>query len=331
MRILNRTDVQRSLTHAECVQVMDDAMRAVSERNVEMPLRQFMAVPNTSGKLGMMPGYIATKFKAETRDTFGIKIVSKFPRESNSPYSTHVGAVLIFDADEGLLIALLDGRELTAIRTSATSALATRLLARTNASTLTLLGCGEEASHHVKAILSVCDIRKIIVWGRNPERANVFASNEVLPEGVDITVEDEAESAVKAADILCTVTSATNPIFCGKWLQPGTHVNLVGAAVRASSEADTDVVCRSRFYVDYLPSALEQAGELVNAIEAGAVTPGHIVGEIGQVLLNEVPGRESDHDITVYKSLGVSAQDLAAGLYAANNASERGIGVEIEW
>ncbi|NKB42697.1 MAG: ornithine cyclodeaminase family protein [Alphaproteobacteria bacterium] len=329
MLVLNREAVTASLGHAECVELMEGAMRAVSRRDVVMPLRQFMAVPDTKGKLGMMPGYVGKTDQSDS--VFGIKVVSKFPREPGSPHSSHVGAVLLFETNDGLPVALMDGRELTAIRTAATTAMATRVLARDDAASLTLIGCGEEARHHIQAILPVRPIKKIIVWGRNADRAQTFADQQNLPDSVSIQVEPDIQKATSEAEILCTVTSSTQPILKGEWLQPGVHVNLVGAAVRASAEADTEVVKRSRFYVDYQPSAVEQAGELVNAIEAGVVTEDHIAGEIGAVLNNEVSGRASMDEITVYKSLGVSAQDLAAGMAAAENAKAGNIGIAVDW
>ncbi|MEQ8734008.1 MAG: ornithine cyclodeaminase family protein [Rhodospirillaceae bacterium] len=329
MLVLNRQALIEALTHSECVELMDGAMRAVSRRDVEMPLRQFMAVPDTKGKLGMMPGYIGQTEQQEA--CFGIKVVSKFPRAPGSPLSSHVGAVLLFETKDGMPVALMDGRELTAIRTAATTAMATRTLARKDAASLTFMGCGEEARHHIQAILPVRPITKIIVWGRNAERAQKFCAEQTLPNGVSIVVEPDAEKAASEAEILCTVTSSTQPILKGAWLRPGVHVNLVGAAVRTSAEADIDVVSRSKFYVDYLPSALEQAGELVNAIEAEIVTRGHVVGEIGAVLNGDAPGRMTDDEITVYKSLGVAAQDLAAGLAAAKNADDSNIGLALEW
>lgn len=329
MRVLNRAAVAASLTHAECVELMDGAMRAVTRRDVEMPLRQFMAVPETSGKLGMMPGYLGGTDQNDP--VFGIKIVSKFPRAPDSPHSSHVGAVLVFETEDGLPLALMDGSELTAIRTSATTALATRTLARKDAKSLTLFGAGEEARHHIQAILVVQPIERIVVWARNADRAQAFADAQELPAGVTISVEPDAETAAREAEILCTVTSSREPILKGEWLSPGVHVNLVGAAIRASAEADTEVVSRSRFFVDFIPSAVEQAGEFVNAVEAGLVTQDHIAGEIGAVLLGDAPGRESDADITVYKSLGVAAQDLAAGVAIARNAAAKDIGVEVDW
>jgi ornithine cyclodeaminase len=325
MLLLNKTAVMESLSHAQCIDVLSDAMQSVSCGDVIMPLRQFIQIPNTAGKFTLMPGYVGKPA------SFGVKIVSKFPREANSPHGTHVGAVMIFDAEHGIPLAMLHGGELTAIRTAAASGLATRELARENAETLTLLGCGEEAQHHLKAMLAVRPLKKIIVWGRSVERAQAFVDAQNLPATVQIEVAADAETAVAAADIICTVTSATSPILKGEWLTPGTHVNLVGAALRTSAEADTEVVKRSRFYIDYRISAMAQAGELLNAIEQGAITQEHIIGEIGEVLAGQKPGRQSATDITVYKSLGVAAQDLAAASCALNNALKLNTGVSIDW
>ena len=325
MLLLNKTAVMESLSHADCINALVDTMQSVSSGDVIMPLRQFMQIPNTAGKFTVMPGYVAKPA------SFGVKIVSKFPRESGSPYGTHVGAVMIFDAEQGTPLALLHGGELTAIRTAAASGLATRQLARENAETLTLLGCGEQAQHHLKAMLAVRSLKKVIVWGRSVERAQAFAEAANLPASTQIYVETNAKTAVAAADIICTVTSATKPILKGEWVAPGTHINLVGAAMRTSAEADTELVKRSRFYIDYRTSAMAQAGELLDAIEQGSVSEEHIIGEIGEVLAKQKPGRESATDITVYKSLGVAAQDLAAASCAFNNALKLDKGVSIDW
>jgi ornithine cyclodeaminase/alanine dehydrogenase-like protein (mu-crystallin family) len=325
MLLLNKTAVMESLSHAQCIDALSDTMQSVSCGDVIMPLRQFIQIPNTAGKFTLMPGFVGKPA------SFGVKIVSKFPREARSPHGTHVGAVMIFDAEHGIPLAMLHGGELTAIRTAAASGLATRELARKNAETLTILGCGEEAQHHLKAMLAVRPLKKIIVWGRSVERAQAFVDAQNLPATVQIQVEADAETAVATADIICTVTSSTSPILKGEWLTPGTHVNLVGAALRTSAEADTEVVKRSRFYIDYRISAMAQAGELLNAIEQGAITQEHIIGEIGEVLAGQKPGRQSATDITVYKSLGVAAQDLAAASCALNNALKFNKGVSIDW
>ncbi|MFA3791134.1 ornithine cyclodeaminase family protein [Aliiglaciecola sp. SL4] len=329
MLILNRHDVSASLSHAQCVDVVESAMKSVSQRNVVMPLRQFIGIPQTKGKFTMMPGYI------QDPKCFGVKLVSKYPPVEGSELGSHIGAVMVFDADTGVPKALLDGGELTAIRTSAASALATKVLARKESKTLTVMGYGDEAWHHILAILAVTKLDKIIIWGRSCERATKLIekcqSSPKVADNIEIVFEIDAQAAVSVADIVCTVTSSTQPILEGKWLQPGTHVNLVGAAIRTSSEADSDVVTRAKFYIDYKESAMAQAGELLDAIDAGLIDENHIVGEIGDVLLGNSPGRESGQEITVYKSLGVSAQDLAAGVCAFNNAMDNNIGVSIDW
>jgi ornithine cyclodeaminase/alanine dehydrogenase-like protein (mu-crystallin family) len=325
MLVLNKAAVAESLSHAESIDALFDAMQSVSAGDVILPLRQFMPIPGTAGKFTLMPGYLGNP------SSFGVKIVSKFPRDPGSPYGTHVGAVMIFDVEHGIPLALLDGGELTAIRTAAASGLATRELAREDAETLVLLGCGEAAYHHLQAMLVVRKINKVIVWGRSVERAQAFVDAQQLPLPIEIHAEADVETAVASADIICAVTSATTPMLKGEWVRPGTHINLVGAAVRTSAEADTDLVKRSRFYIDYRASALAQAGELLNAIDEGVITEDHIIGEIGEVLAQEKPGRQSATDITVYKSLGVAAQDLAAASCALNNALERGKGISIEW
>lgn len=336
MLIMNQTAVAANLTHAECVDLLSETMQSVSARDVIMPLRQFIPIPGTSGKFTMMPGYLGKP------SCFGVKLVSKYPPDDNSKHGSHIGAVMVFDSETGVPKALLDGGELTAIRTSAASALATRKLSRFDSSVLTIMGCGDEARHHIQAMLSVRPIKRIVVWGRNSDRVDAFLSDcqrrNLIPENVITEVEADAKKAVAQADIVCTVTAATEPILKGAWLQSGVHVNLVGAAIRSSAEADIDVVTRSKFYIDYRESAMAQAGELLNAIDAGVVDQDHIVGEIGELLLGRCEGRADDGDITVYKSLGVSAQDLAAGQRAFDNACaaienklETGGALSVDW
>jgi len=203
-------------------------------------------------------------------------------------------------------------------------------LARPDASTLVLMGGGEQARHHIHAISTVRTLDRIIVWGRSPDRLKAFAG-DMAEEGFTVEPETDAEKAVQQADILCTVTSSTQPILKGAWLTPGTHVNLVGAAVRTSAEADTDVVTAGAFYIDYLPSALDQAGELLAAMEAGVFQAEDMAGEIGDVVRGNKPGRAGPDQITVYKSLGVAAQDLAGARGALDAAKEKGLGIEIPW
>ena len=323
MLVLTKSDITRLLPVKACIDVMAAAMTQTSQRRVSLPLRQFMPVPNTTGRLGLMPGYIAEPAR------FGLKIVSKYDRPAGSKHGTHVGAVMLFDAAEGLPLALLEGGTLTAIRTAAASGLATRTLARADSKILGILGCGEEAHMHIPAMLAVRPFAEILVWGRNIEKAKAFVSHLHLPSGVIARAVATAHEVVSESDVVCTTTSAPTPILEGEWIKPGAHLNRVGSARATTAEVDSACVARSRFYVDYREAALAQAGELLNAIKAGLVTPEHIVGEIGDVLIGKVLGRRSADEITTYKSLGISAQDLTAADYVYTAARAQGVGIEV--
>lgn len=325
MLILNRADVAASLSHADCIEALEPAMRAVSAGHAIMPLRQYLQVPGSAIKFTLMPGYVAAP------RCFGVKIVSKAERASGSPWGSHVGAVMVFTPEEGIPVALLDGSELTAIRTAAASALATRALARADARCLAIIGSGQQAEHHVRALLQVRPVERIVIWSRSRERARSLMARLTLPATIAVDLADSVAEAVADADIVTTVTSARSPVLAGEWLRPGVHVNLVGAAIREAAEADAETVMRARFFVDYRESAMAQAGELLDAIEQGIVDEAHIAGEIGEVLSGQVSGRRDEHEITVYKSLGVAAQDLAAGWQAWLQARERSLGVEVDW
>ncbi len=324
MRILTASDIARLLPYSRCIGAMREVMQLTSERAVVLPLRQFMNVPDTAGKLGLMPGYVSRPAG------FGVKIVSKFPRAPGAAHGSHVGAVLLFDAAEGLPLALLDGGMLTAIRTASTTAMATDTLARADARALLMVGCGEEAEHHLAALREVRAFDQLWVWGRDPGRAGVFAARMSRRHGRPVEAVGDLAAAVPRADVICTVTSATTPILRGEWLRPGQHLNLVGAAIATSAEADAEAVRRSRFYCDYRDAALAAAGELLDAIRSGVVPETHLRGEIGEVLLGRIAGRESPDDLTLYKSLGVTSQDLAAAQICYAAALEQGVGLDIE-
>jgi ornithine cyclodeaminase len=220
----------------------------------------------------------------------------------------------------------MDAAEITAIRTAAASAVATRALSREDAGILAILGTGEQAATHVEALRHVRALKAIRVWGRSQEKARAFAARESARLPFPIEVCESAREAVAGADIICTLTGATEPILSGQWLESGAHVNLVGASRRHAREADDEVVARSRFFVDLRVSALAEAGELYHAQQAGLVGESHILGEIGEVLGGQVQGRSSERDITVYKSVGIAAQDMASAHVIYERAMQEGIG-----
>jgi len=300
-------------------------MIAVSERRVVLPLRSVMVMPGELGMMGNMPGYLADP------ECFGVKLVSLIPRNKPPQYSSHLGLVLLFEAEHGRPVALLDAAEITAIRTAAASGLATRLLARPDAGDLALLGAGEQAQSHLTAMLAVRSLRRIRVWARDRDKAAAFARHEGERHGIAIEVSDSVREAVTGADIICTLTKAREPILLGDWLAAGAHLNVVGSSIAATAEIDTPAVMKSRFFVDYRESTLNEGGEYLRALKAGAITPQHILGEIGEVANGSKIGRRSPGDITLYKSLGIAPQDLASAHHVLQKARAAGVGQVIEF
>jgi ornithine cyclodeaminase/alanine dehydrogenase-like protein (mu-crystallin family) len=208
-------------------------------------------------------------------------------------------------------VCVVHAGEITAIRTAAASAVATDVLARKDSSRLAILGYGEQAATHARAISKVRNLESIAIWGRSHERARAWAERMQKEIAAEVVTAETVERAVAKADIICTVTSASEPILKGAWVRPGTHLNLVGSSHAGPSEVDNDLVVRSRFIADSREGVLAQGAEFLRAKAAGLIADGHIVGEIGQVLAGEIEGRRSAAEITVYKSLGHVVQDLS--------------------
>ena len=316
-------DVRRALPMSDCIEAVDRAMRALSNGNADVPLRTVMQLPGGRNFFGVMPGYL------QDPRGLGAKIITIFPDNAKLGLASHVGLVLLFDTQTGFPLAVMDAAEITAIRTAAASAVATRALARRDASHLAILGTGEQAATHLESIAKVRSLRTVRLWGRSIEKTARFAAEHGPRLSLTIEVSKTAEEAVKGADIICTVTASPEPVLNGVWLARGAHVNLVGSSRLNSREADDDVVAGSRFFVDSRTSARAEAGELKHAIDAGLVSDSHILGEIGEVLSGKVVGRTGNHDITVYKSLGVAAQDLAAAHVIYDRAMHGGIGTVV--
>jgi len=325
IRVLRGTEVRQLLPMAECIDLMHRTMIAVSERRVVLPLRSVMVMPGELGMLGNMPGYLADP------ECFGVKLVSLIPRNKPPQYSSHLGLVLLFEAEHGCPVALLDAATITAIRTAAASGLATRLLARPDAGDLALLGAGEQAQSHLEAMLAVRTLRRIRVWARDRDKAAEFAHAEGARHGIVIETASTVREAVGGADLICTVTKAREPILLGEQLAPGVHLNVVGSSIAAAAEIDTPAVVKSRFFVDCRESTVNEGGEYLRALKAGAITPEHILAEIGEVANGSKIGRHSPSDVTLYKSLGIAPQDLASAHYVLGKARAAGVGQVIDF
>jgi len=320
LRVITGADVRRLLTYDDCVAAVESAMSAVSAGRTLMPLRQIMRLPGAKGALGTMPGYLGEP------ECFGIKLLSLFPGNPAAGLSSHLGLYVLCEAGNGRPLALMEASALTAIRTAAASVVATRALARTDSSVLAIIGTGEEAHSHLEAFQAVRPFERLLVWGRNPAAAGRLADRARQLGVGDVLVVSGVRQALAEADVVCTVTSSPDPLLSGADIRPGTHLCLVGASIPSCREVDDACVAMSRFFVDYRPSAMAQAGELLHAIAEGMVTEAHIVAEIGEVLTGGAAGRRSDTEITVYKSLGVAAQDLAAASVVYRRAVELGVG-----
>lgn len=297
-RIIDAATIQRLAPPERLIEWMREAMVAVSRREVELPLRQALVLPDAMGAVGMMPGYVGGAIQAA-----GVKLVSLVPPERRKG-SSHLGLMVLYDADGLLPVAVLCGATVTAIRTSAVTAVATDALARKAARVLAVLGAGEQGEAHVRALRHVRDFDEVRVWDIRAEAAEGLAQRQACHAAASIA------EAVTGADVICTVTAAREPILPGALIGPGTHVNLVGSSFPDARETDDDLVAKSRFFVDYRPSTMAQAGEFLHAIKSGRVSQDHIQAEIGAVLDGSFAGRTGDQDITVYKSLGVAAQDV---------------------
>ncbi len=309
----------------ECIELMRRTMIAVSEGRAVVPLRSVLVMPAERGMFGSMPGYLADP------DCFGVKLVSLRARNGPTPDSSHLGMVVLFESEYGRPVAIIDAGEITAIRTAAASALATRLLARPDAADLAILGAGEQARSHLEAMLTVRTLRRIRVWTRDRRKAEDFAQAEGAKHRVAIEACESVPATVENADIICTLTKAREPILLGDWIASGAHLNVVGSSVAAAAEIDTSAVLRSRFFVDCRNSTVNEGGEYLRALESGAIGPAHIVAEIGEVANGSRAGRTAPDEITLYKSLGIAPQDLACAHCVFEKARRGEIGQVIEF
>lgn len=304
IRFIDQAEVARRLTYDLCIPIVRDAMIAFSRGETKQLLRSILTL--SEGRLfGVMPGALGANAP------FGAKLISIFPGNPAHGNQSHQGLVVLFDSQSGAPVCVVHGGEITAIRTAAASAAATAALARPDASRLALIGCGEQAGTHLRAIDKVRGLETVSVWGRSPARSQAFADRHQTQLSIPISVATSVKEAVAKADIICTLTSASEPVLKGAWVRPGTHVNLVGSSHSGPTEVDNDMVVRSRFIADSREGILRQGAEFLRAKEAGLIGDDHIVAEIGQVLAGEVEGRRSPDEITVYKSIGHIVQDLA--------------------
>lgn len=320
MIVLSERDIAALLPIEDAIEVVARAMIGVSKGTANLPLRSIMDVGGAN-HMGIMPGSIGDP------PCYGVKLVSLFPGNPASGYSSHQGAVVLFEVEHGSAVAMMNAGLLTAIRTAAASAVATRVLARDDATTLAIVGAGEQARHHLDAMVAVRPLSEVRIAARRRQAAETFATEAGRRHpGLLFKTGTDVAAAVAGADIVCTVTAASEPVLCGEWIAPGTHLNVVGASIPSKREIDEETVARSSIFVDYRPSTFAQAGEIIGAIESERITRDHVLAEIGEVLSGERTGRGTQGEITLYRSLGIAAQDLACAAHCLEAARSAGAG-----
>ncbi len=318
--VLNQQEVEQLLDMAGCIEVMAGALASLARGEVHVPLRAVIRPPGEDTFVGLMPAH-----RGGSAPLYSLKTVCVFPDNPKRGLDAHQGTVTLFDGETGETRAIMNASAITAIRTAAVSAVATRLLAREDARELGILGAGVQARTHLEAMRLVRDFDQIRIFSPTATHAEALAAES----GVEAV--GSAEEAVRDADVVVTATSSVDPVLRREWLKEGAHVNVVGGRPPQIRELDIATVADSAFYVDRRESAENEAFDYRDALEAGAIGPDHIRGELGEVLIGAVLGRTSPDQLTVFRSLGLAVEDLAAAEYVVRRARERGVGVEVEF
>jgi ornithine cyclodeaminase len=319
--MLGHDEVVALLPMKECIRLMRDALVALTEGRVHQPLRTIVRPPGAAGVMGLMPAYASGAQAA-----FGLKAICIFPGNPARGKDSHQGAVLLFGAESGELLAVVNASAVTAVRTAAVSAVATQALAREDACELAVIGAGVQARSHVEAISHVRQVRRCRVAGRSLERASSLA--EELRGRYEFPVEAVAtvKEALGGADLIVTATNAAEPVVRREWVSEGAHLNAVGSCTPHTRELDAATVAASSLFVDSVESTINEAGDYLLALQEGVIGPEHIRAELGEVLKGARPGRTSAGEITLFKSLGLAVEDLAAAAYLYDKAQEAGAG-----
>lgn len=319
--VLSSAEVKELLPIEEAVDVMADALAALERGEMSMPLRTVLRPERGSGLMALMPAH-----RSAPEPVFGLKEVCVFGSNAARGLDSHQGAVLLHDGGTGQLKAVMNASAITAIRTAAASGVATRLLARQDARELAILGTGVQARSHLSAMAAVRRLTRARVWGPNPDHLDEFVETMRPDCAFRLEAAESAEAAVRNAEIIVTATSAKEPVLDRQWLSDGTHINAVGSSIVSTRELDTDTVADSSLFVDRRESTLNESGDFLMAARQADLSASHIRAELGEVLVGSAPGRTSDGELTVFKSLGLAVEDLAAAeaLFTRATATEAG-------
>jgi alanine dehydrogenase len=311
----------------ECIQVIEEMFKTLARGEAILPLRSVIPTQDKKGAFAQMSAYLGSS----TYNVVGGKYITVFPGNLSTEYDSHQGCVLLFECVNGRLLAVIDASSVTAIRTAAASAVASKVLARKDSSTLAIMGSGTQASTHLLAMREIRPIKRVKIWSRNKTHADSFVAKHSGDSLEEIKSCDSPKDAVQDADIICTTTAASEPILKGEWIPTGCHINAVGASRPPSRELDSQVVAKSRLYTDRMESLLSEADDYRIPKSEGLLTENNLVGEIGQVLLGQIHGRSNDDEITLFKSLGIATEDLAVANHIYKKCEANKLGTWLDF
>ena len=335
--LLTEADVKAVLTMDDLIETMASALRRFSTGRVAQPVRTVIPVTGNDAFFATMPAYVRDADQKEDVANFGrarpvcgaalgAKLVTLFGGNAARGLPTHLASIVLLDPATGALLALLDGRYITEARTAAVSAVSSRLLAREAAASLAIIGSGVQARSHLDALSRVHTLRQVTVWSPNKLHRDQFV-NDVVKD-VALTAADHPGEAVVGADVIVLATSSPAPVIENGWVKPGAHVMSVGACRPNQREMDPALIARGRLFVDSRVAALVESGDVVMGIAEGRFGADHIVAELGEVADGN-PGRRSDTEVTIFKSLGMAVEDVTAANLAYRRAVEKGLGTEL--
>jgi ornithine cyclodeaminase len=326
--VLSHRDVLAALQPEPCADAMAAVLAGHARGETYLPLRSVMIPPDAAGFMGLMPGW--SRGRGAGAAAFALKAVCIMPGNPARGLDAHQGLVTLFDGETGEPTAILDASAITAVRTAAVTAVATSVLARPDATTLALLGAGTQARAHLRALAGVRAFEQVRVYAPTTAHAQDLAQQAGAAAG-QVTVAASAQEAVRDADVVVTVTSSREPVLRREWLAPGAHVNAVGASSPQARELDTATVAASALYCDSRESLRNEAGEFRLAVEQGLIAgEEHVRAELGEVLAGLAAGRGDAGELTLFRSLGLAVEDLAAAQCAVAAAAEQGLGTEVE-
>jgi len=320
--VLTQEEVESLMPMNDCLDVMAEALATLARGEAFQPLRPVVRPPGAKGFMGLMPAWSQAQ-------GYGLKVVCIFPENPARGLDAHQGAVLLFDRETGETRALMNASAITAIRTAAVSGVATRLLAREDSTELAILGAGVQARSHLQAMSCAGRFERARIWSRTRGNAEAVAAEARTSFPVEVV--DSAQDAVRDADVVCTTTSATEPVLRLEWLKRGAHVNAVGSSIPTARELDSETMAAASLFVDRRESAQHEAGDYVIPMREGAIREGHIRAELGEVIAGTAPGRTRDDELTVFKSLGLGVEDLAAATYLYQRAEATGVGTRVDF